>query len=202
MVLTIGDDDDGLADALLLCETVGGHVDGSCYIGTLRGNHAGVDAREEHLGRDIVAGDGQLDEGITGKDDEPDLIVGEMVDQVLHHHLGTVETTGDDILRPHGVGDIEGDDGLDARALLLGDLRAHLRTGQHDDEQGQGRLEDPELDRGTEAGDIGHELTEQLGVAKLTQFLLPATEGDKPDECQYRNQHQQPEVYGVFESKH
>ena len=87
MVFTVGDDDDSLANALLPGETVDGHIDGSGNIGALCGYHRGGNAAQEHLGADVVAGDGQLDEGVAGKDYQANLVVSEVVDQILDHHL-------------------------------------------------------------------------------------------------------------------
>ena len=136
MVFTIGNDDDGLADAFLLGKTVRRHRDSLSDVCTLCGYHRGVDAGQEHLGRDVVAGDRQLDEGVTGKDDKSYLVVGEVVNEVLDHHLRTVQTTGRHIFCQHGVTDIHRDDGLYACTLLVANLSAKLRTRQHDDEQG------------------------------------------------------------------
>ena len=49
---------------------------------------------------------------------------------------------------------------------------------------------------------IGHQGFQQLQVAKLTKPFLLIPIGHKPDQCQYGYQHQQPEIYGVFKSKH
>ena len=179
-----------------------GHIDGTTYISALGCHHRGIDAREEHLGRYVVAGDRQLHKGIACKDDKADLIVREMVDEVLDHHLTAIKTTRHDILCPHGVTDVHTDDGLDADTLLLTDLRSHLGARKHQHEQGQGALKDPELHRRTEARHIGHECLEQSRLTKLTQPFLLIPVGDETDECQYGYQHQQPEIYGVFESKH
>ena len=202
MVLTIGDDNDGTPNAFLGGKAVSGHVDGTPYIRTLGGYHRGIDARKEHLRRYIVARDRQLHEGVACKDDESDLIVRKVVDEVLYHHLTAVETTRHDILCQHGVTDVHTDDGLDAHTLLLADLRSHLRTGEHQHQQSQGTLENPELHRRTETRHIGHEFLEQGWLTKLTQPFLLISVRDEADECQYGYQHQQPEIYGVFKSKH
>ena len=125
-----------------------------------------------------------------------------MINQVLHHHLTTVETTGDDILCPHGVTDIHRDDGFNAYPLLVVDLRTHLRTGQHHDEQSQGSLQDPEFHRGADARHIGHQCLQQARVAEFAQPFLLITERYESNQRQYRNQRQQIEVYGVFKSEH
>ena len=162
MVFTIGDNDDGLTDTLFLGKTAHRHIDGSGNVRTLGSHHRRVDTRQEHLGRYIVARDRQLYKGITRKHDETDLIVGEMIHQVLHHHLTTVQTTGHDILSQHRVGDIQGNDGLDTSPLLLTDLRTHLWTGQHHDQQGEGCQQQPELHPWTEMRYIRHQGFQQL----------------------------------------
>ena len=50
MVFTIGYHDNRLSDALFLCKTVRGHIDGTGDVGTLRRHHRGIDTGEEHLG--------------------------------------------------------------------------------------------------------------------------------------------------------
>ena len=169
MVFTIGNHDNRLANTLFLGETVGSHVDRTGNVRTLGSHHRGIDAREEHLRRHIIAGDRKLYEGIAGKHDQTDLIVGEVVHQILHHHLTALQTTGDDILCPHGVTDIDGDDGLDAYALLVTDLRTQLRTGQHHDQQCQSTQQQPELHRRTEPRHIRHQFLEQRRITKLTK---------------------------------
>ena len=101
MVFTISNDNDGLANTLLLGKAVGSHIDSGSDVCTLSSNHIWRDAAQEHLRTDIVAGDRQLDEGIASKDDESNLVVGEVVDQILDHHLRTVQTTGSHILSKH-----------------------------------------------------------------------------------------------------
>ena len=83
IVLSIGDDEYGTVDVLAARETARAEVDGSGYVGALQGNHRGTYLVEEHLAADKIAGDGQLDEGLTGKDDETYLVVGH-----LAHHVG------------------------------------------------------------------------------------------------------------------
>ena len=138
MVFAIGDDNDGLAYAFLLGEAMRGQRNGGGNVGALGGYQRGVDARKEHLGRNIVAGNGQLHEGIAGEDDEPYLVVSEVIYQILDHHLSTVQAAGRHVLGQHGVADVHTDDGLDARTLLVRNAGAHLGTRQHDDEQCQG----------------------------------------------------------------
>ena len=137
MVLTIGNDDDGLAYLVVLAEAVLRHLNGSGNICALCANHRGVDAAEEHLGRHIVAGHGQLYKGIAGKDNQSYLVVRELVNKVLHHHLGTFQTTGGDILGSHGVGDVHRYDGLYALTLLCLRSCSPMRAGKSHDKQGK-----------------------------------------------------------------
>ena len=90
MIFTIGNHDDSLANAFILGKAMGGHVNGSGNIGALGRYHRGVDAGEEHLGGDIVTGNGQLHKGVACKDNQTDLVIREMVDEVLDHHLTAV----------------------------------------------------------------------------------------------------------------
>ena len=202
VVFTIGDHDDSLANTLFLGETADRHIDGSRNVRTLGSHHRRVDTRQEHLGRYIVACDRQLHKGITRKHDETDLVVGEMIHQILHHHLTTVQTTRYNILCQHRIGDIQGNDGFNTCPFLLTDLRTHLRTGQHHNQQGEGNQQQPELHPWTEMGYIRHQGFQQLQVAKLTEPLFLISISHKPNQCQYGYQHQQPEIYGVFKSKH
>ena len=202
MVFTVGNDNDGLADTLLLGEAMGGHLDGSRHVRSLCGHHRGVDVGQEHLGRHVVAGDRQLNKGVASKDDETNLVVGEVVDQILDHHLRTVQTAWRHILSTHRVTDVDTDDRLNARTLLVADLRAHLWTGKRQDEQRQGSRQQPELYTRAPARHIGHQLFQQKRVAELAQTFLLFTIGHKPDGCQQRNQQQQVQVLWVFKSKH
>src|SRR5574344_390540 len=147
MVFTIGYHDDSLADAFLLCEAVHRLRDGKGDVCALGGNKRWLDVGQEHLCRHVVARDWQLDKRISGKDDKSYLVVGEVVNEILHHHLAAVETTRSDILCEHRVTDVHGDDCLDALALLMTDLGAKLWTGEHDDDEGKSSLKQPELHR-------------------------------------------------------
>ena len=102
---------------------MGGHLDGSGNIRTLGSHHRRIDARQEHLRRHVVTGDGELHKGIARKHDQADLVIGEVVHQVLNHHLTTIQTAGDDILCTHRVTDVQRDDGFYAHTLLVTDLR-------------------------------------------------------------------------------
>ena len=179
-----------------------GHFYRTSDIGSLCRHHRWIDAREEHLSRYIVACDRQLHESITSKDDQSDLIVREVIHQVLYHHLTTIQTTRHNILCHHGVTDIHTDNRLDTNTLLVINLRTHLRTGQHHNQQRQRTFQNPELHRRTESRHIGHQRLQQRGFAELTEsfFLVPI--GEESDECQYGDQHQQIEIYGVFKSEH
>ena len=90
MVLTIGDDNDGLADTFLLSKTVSSHLYGLGNISSLRCYHRRVDAGKEHLRRHIVAGDGKLYKSVSCKHNQTYLVVGKMIHQVLDHHLAAV----------------------------------------------------------------------------------------------------------------
>ena len=202
VVFTIGNHHNGLSDTLFLREAVRGHLNSTSDIRALSSHHRRIDAREEHLGRNIVTRDRQLYEGIASKDNQTDLIVSEVIDKILYHHLTTIQTARNDIFCPHGVTDIHRYDGLYAYPLFVVDLRTHLRTGQHHNEQSQGSLQNPELYRGSEPRHIRHQCLEQGRIAKLAQPFLLVAEGYKPDERQNRDQHQQIEIYGVFKSEH
>ena len=184
MVFTIGDNDNGLADFLLLGEAMRRHRNGFGDIRSLCRHHRRVDGRQEHLRRHIVAGNGQLHEGIASKDDKSYLVVGEIVDHVLYQHLRTIQTTGRHVLCQHRVTDIHTDNGLYTGSLLMTDFRAKLRTGYHDDDQGQCRQQQPELHGRTEARHVGHELAHQFLVAKAAQALLLLIDRQKADDGQ------------------
>ena len=102
---------------------------------------------EEHLCRNIVACDWQLDECVAGKDDKTNLVVGEIVNKILHHHLAAIKTARSDILRKHRVADVHGDDCLDALSLLVTYLCAKLWACEHDDDECECCFKQPELDR-------------------------------------------------------
>ena len=122
MVFTVGDEDDGTSNLFLLCEAVHAQLDSMGNVGALHANHRGVDALQEHLGRNIVAGDGQLHEGIAGKHNQSDFVVGEMVHQVLHQQFALFQSRGHHIFCKHRVADVETDDGFNAIAFLVGNL--------------------------------------------------------------------------------
>ena len=79
VVLTIGDDDDRTACVALLAKTADGRTQRRADGGTLRLDELWFDGVEEHFCRDVVAGDRQLYERITGKDDESHFVVHHIV---------------------------------------------------------------------------------------------------------------------------
>ena len=175
VVFTVGNDDDSLTDTLLLRKAVRGHRDSLCNICTLCSHHRRIDARQEHLGRHIVTGDRQLDKGVARKDNQTNLIIGEVIDEVLHHHLGTVQTTGCHIFSEHGVTDIHRYDGLYAGTLLVTNLRTKLWTGSHHNKECQCSHQDAILYQRTEARHVRHQFLHQFGITKAAQaFLLLA----------------------------
>ena len=147
MVLTVGDDDDGLPHPFPGSKAACGHVDGCLDIGTLTFDERGVDGLEKHLGRDEVIGNGQLDIGLTSKYDKSYLVVGEAIDKLGDHVLGFLQAAGRHILGKHGVGDIERNDSLDSLALDGLHLGAKLRTCQYQHHEAQGHEGEPELQR-------------------------------------------------------
>ena len=185
MILAIGNHNDGLANTLFLGKAMGCHIDGTGNISALGGHHRGVDAGEEHLGRHVIAGDRQLNESVASKHQQANLIVGEVIHQILDHHLTTVQTAGRDILGQHRVTDIHRNNSLDAGTLLVTDLGAELRTGQHNNQQCQSTLQNPEFYCGAETRHIGHERTQQFGIAKFTQTFLLIAIREKADDGQY-----------------
>ena len=92
MVFTVSNKDNGLAHLLVLSETIHRKAYGLRYIRALGGYERGVSVLQEHLGRHIVAGDGQLHIGVTGKNHKSYLVVGEVVHEILHEHLALVKS--------------------------------------------------------------------------------------------------------------
>ena len=170
-----------------LGEAIAGHGQGSGDVGALHVDERGLNALQEHLGRDVVAGNGKLDEGIACKDNESNLIVGEMVDEILDKHLALLQTRRNHILSQHGVADVKADDCFDAIALLARNLRSHLWTCQHHDEQGKCCLKQPELHRGTILRNVGHQFLEQGWITKLAELASALPPSPEPDECQQGN---------------
>ena len=190
VVLTVGDDEDGTTHSLLLREAVRGQLNGAGDVGALHGNHGGRDVVEEHLGRDIVASDGQLRVSIAGIDNEADFVINHIIYEAADEHLGLRQTAGRDILGHHGVTDVQGDDGLDAAARARVDASAVLRTCQAQHQHGQRRIQEPELQLATPAGDIGHQRLQQRRVAISAQALAAqqlcavVEQGQQRDDCQ------------------
>ena len=92
VVFAIGNHDDGPAHVVLLGEALGGEADGLSDVGALGLDETRGNVLQEHLGRNVVASDRQLHEGIACEDDETNLVVGEVINQILYQHLALVET--------------------------------------------------------------------------------------------------------------
>ena len=172
MVFAISNNDDGLAHAFLLCKAVDSHINGCGNVCSLCSNHVWRDAAKEHLCTDVVASDRQLNKGVTSKDNQSYLVVGEVVNEILDHHLRTVQTTGCYVFGQHRIADVHCDDGLNASALLMRNLCTKLRTCHHDDEQCKGCQQKVKLDSRTETRNVRHQFADQCGVTKPTQTLL------------------------------
>ena len=103
MVLTVGDKDYSLANIILRCEALQCQADCIADGCALTAYHRWRYGFKKHLCRYVVGCDGQLREGITGKDDEPHLVVLHAVDELRHKTLGLLQPVGLDVLRQHGV---------------------------------------------------------------------------------------------------
>ena len=97
--------------------------------GTLGLDEVRLDRIEEHLRRHVVAGDRQLNECVTGKDDEAHFIVHHVIHQFGQHLFGAVQTVRRYIFGEHGVGDIECHDRFDTLPFLRALGLTELRTG-------------------------------------------------------------------------
>lgn len=161
---------------------MGSHIDGTGNISALGSHHRGVDAGEEHLGRHVIAGDRQLNESVASKHQQANLIVGEVIYQILDHHLTTVQTAGRDI--PTSIElliSIAIIVSMPVRCSLL-ILVPNCGRAQHNNQQCQSTLQNPEFYCGAETRHIGHERTQQLGIAKLTQTFLLIAIREKADD--------------------
>ena len=157
---------------------------------------------EEHLRGYVVRRDRQLCEGVTGKDDESDLVVLHVVNELAEHLFGSVETRGCDILREHGVGDIEGNHDLYALTFLHAFGLSVLRTGGGDDETCEGEHEDAELEVYACRLGVGHEGRDKLGVTELACLAALAT-ADEDVGCGHRgDEEQEPQEFYICKSKH
>ena len=188
MVLTIGNDNNGLTDILLLRKTVRGHIDSGSNISTLCGNHRRGNARQEHLGTDIVTGNGQLHESISSKHDESDFVVRKVIHQVLNHHFRTVQSTGCHILCQHGITDIHTNNRLYSSTFLVTDLIAELGSRQYNDKKRKSTKQQPELDQWTETRHVGHQLTHQFKISKFAQLHFLTSEHQKMNQHKNGNQ--------------
>ena len=135
VVLAVGDDDNSPAGLALGCSEGGdGGLNSLADGGALRLNECRCDGVQECLGGHIVAGDGQLDVTLAGKDDEADLIVDHLVNHLAEHLFGAVQTRRSYVLGEHGVGYIQGDDDLNTLPFDGFFLLSELRSRGCDDE--------------------------------------------------------------------
>ena len=135
VVLAVGDDDNSPAGFALGCSEGGdGGLNSRADGGALRLNECRCDGVQECLGGHIVAGDGQLDVTLAGKDDEADLIVDHLVNHLAEHLFGAVQTRRSYVLGEHGVGYIQGDDDLNTLPFDCFFLLSELRSRGCDDE--------------------------------------------------------------------
>ena len=190
MILTVGDDNDGLAYFLVFGERVHGQADGFGQIGALALHHGWRDVLQKHFGRHEIVGDGKLDKCRAGENDQTYLVVVKLVHQRLDKHLALGESRRNDVLGKHGIADVHGNDGLYSRALHVLHPCTHLRSRQHHDEEGKRRKHQPELCLDTHSRHVGHQLLDERIVSKETQALAFPVVGEEMDDNQDGNRQQ------------
>ena len=145
---------------------------------------------QKHFGRDVIACDGELGEGVARKDYHAHLVVLHPVHQLGHQPFGLFQAAGLHVLGQHGVRYVQRDDDFYALAFHGLQLGAELGTGQKDGEKPYGRPHEPKLHVGPILRDVRHQLGHQFGVAKPPDGLAPAVVGIQIECGQHREQYQ------------
>ena len=137
MVFTISNHNDSTSNIVLLGKTFRSQINGISYIGALCLNQTRGNILQEHLGRNVIAGNRQLYKRIASKNNQSNLVIGKIINQIFYQHLTLVKTGRNDILCQHRVGDIQTNDSFNTLALIMRNLATQLRTSQHDNQKCQ-----------------------------------------------------------------
>ena len=166
------------------------------------GGHRGRNALGKGLGHAVVGGDGELYGGVAGKDDHPNAVLFQTVEEFVDRVFCPLKAVRFEIFGQHRVGDVDGEHHLDALALLFTQLRPELRAGCGEDQQRDGRREEDEFQLHAPRRNVGHEEGYRLGIAETRQSPPPVVERPKKKGDQRGYCKQQIEVFGMCETKH
>ena len=202
MVLTIGDEDDGSASITLFSKATNRRTQGLTDGRSLGLNQLRFDAVKEHLRGDVVAGNRQLNERVSGEDHQTHFVVDHVVHQLTQHLFGAVQTIRCDILCQHRVRYIQCHDGFDTLPFLRALTLTELRSGGSDDQQRQRHHHEAELNGRSYATRIWHQgfhqhrVTERLQLTSLVAGVGPI------GCCKNRYRRQQPKHLYMCKTKH
>ena len=142
VVLTVRNDHNHAAFFALRAETLDTQVYSISNGRSLDGNGPRIYGPEEHLGADIVRGDGQLYKRRSGKDYKADAVLLEFVRKARYGKFCPFQPIGGIILRKHGIGNVQGNQYLSALSLFLGQPGTRLWPCKADNEEHEAKAEE------------------------------------------------------------
>ena len=172
MVFTISNHNDSTSNIVLLGKTFRSQINGISYIGALCLNQTRGDILQEHLGRNVIAGNRQLHKRIACKNNQSNLVIGKIINQIFYQHLTLIKTGRNNILCQHRVGDIQTNDSFNTLSLIMRNLATHLRTSQHDNQECQCWQQQTEFHGRTVFRNTRHQLFEKLRITQLLQLCM------------------------------
>ncbi len=197
----VGEEHEAVVAGGAFVEGLNGELEGAADLAAAARDGEGIDGLDGLGDGGVVGGEGGLQVGVAGEDDEADAVAGEQGEQVLGGELGAGEAVGDEVVREHGARAVDGEDDV-APALALGLLfLPPTRAAGGEDEQAEGGELKQEGGPGAQGGDAGDELMPQPGRGEGVQGAPPAVVGPPFAEQQDGRDEQEEEPVGVGEGE-
>ena len=160
-----------------------------------------VDRLEDGL---VIDSERRLDEGTSGKGDQPDSVLGEGEDDVLRRELGAGEAIRREVIGHHAARGIDRDDEI-ARVSLGFDLgEAEDGTCQRDEGRGEGEAVEREDDPAAAVTAAADEATGEAGRDESGELAggVPVRPRAERDERHEDKKSPEPDGLGKGESVH
>jgi hypothetical protein len=125
----------------------------------------------------MVEGEGALEEGVSGKGDEAEAVVGEAVGEIGDGELGPLEAARFDVFGEHAFGAIDGEEDVEAGAAFFAPVVEKVGAGHGDEEKRHGGDEEQALEQPPGGRDAGGERGNEVGGGEEADGLPAAALG-------------------------
>ena len=123
----------------------------------------------------MVGGKRHLHIGATGKQDQTDTVILQVVRQPEQQLFGAVQAAGLDIPRQHALADVQYQHDIDTFAIDIFHSAGLLEIGSSQDDDDKAHHDQTGFDKKAERREITHQLLHQHGITHTgSRLLLPA----------------------------